>query len=124
MQFEFNHQLLPQDFIEIEQIGEFGLEATNDLGYCWYMIIKTFLGTSVICTCGPIIPDISIIPSGFTTHLDKIPYKEDKLAKTINYFLNDSKKGITSAKIISFDDAIDQFRELKDYLKNFSEDTF
>lgn len=124
MIFEFNKQLMPQNLVEIDEVGEFGLEASNDEGYFYYLVIRTLLGTTTIATCGPIIPDIEMLPSGFKMTLDKMPFKEDKLAKTISFFLNDTKKGITQARVISIDEAIKQFRELKDYLINFSEDTF
>lgn len=124
MQFEFNNQYVPQSLVEIDEIGEFGLEARNDDGYFWYMLIKTFYGTSVIATCGPVVPDIDPIPAGYTAYLDKIPYKEDKIAKTISRFLNDPKKGITKAEVISLDDAKKQFKEICPYLKSFNGDTF
>ena len=98
MQFEFNHQLMPQNLIEIDEIGQFGLEAWNGEGFYWYLIVRTCLGTATIATCGPIIPDIELLPSGFKMTLDKMPYKEDKLAKNISYFLNDRTKCITDAK--------------------------
>ena len=124
MIFEFNNQLVPQNLIDIDQIGEFGIEASNDDGYYYYMVIKTLLGTSVIATCGPVFPDSELLPSGFSCTLTKMPYKEDKLAKTINLFLNDKYKKLTRAEVIEVDDAIAQFRELRDYLINFNEETF
>lgn len=97
---------MPQNLIDIDQIGEFGIEASNDDGYHYYMVIKTVLGTSVIATCGPIFLDSDLLPSGFSTTLTKMPYKEDKLAKTINLFLNDKYKKITSASVIDVVEAI------------------
>lgn len=124
MQFEFDQELMPQALIEIPEIGQFGLEASNDEGYFYYLIVRTLLGTTTIATCGPIIPDIEILPSGFSMSLVKMPYREDKLSKTISFFLNDKSKKLTEAKLIDIDEAINQFRELKDYLKNFREETF
>lgn len=124
MQFEFNQQLMPQNLVEIEEIGQFGLEGWNSEGYYWYLIIRTCLGTATVATCGPVVPDIELLPSGFKMTLDKMPYKEEKLAKTISYFLNDRSKCLTEARVIPIDEAISQFRELKDYLINFSEETF
>ena len=124
MQFEFNHQLLPQSILDVDEVGEFAVEAHNDLGYYWYLVIRTILGTSIISTCGPVFPDIALLPSGFSMTLEKIPFKEEKLARTINFFLNDRKKGLTEARIIDVEDGINQFRELKDYLKDLREETF
>ena len=36
MQFEFNQQLMPQSLVEVEEIGQFGLEGWNDEGYYYY----------------------------------------------------------------------------------------
>lgn len=124
MQFEYNNQLLPQNVIDIEQVGEFAIEAHNDLGYYWYIVIRTIMGTSIIATCGPVFPDIALLPSGFSMELEKIPYKEEKLCKIINRFLNDPKKSITDAKVIDAIEGIDQFREIKNYLKELKEETF
>lgn len=124
MQFEFNNQLMPQNLIEIEEIGQFAIEAWNDEGYYWYMVIRTSLGMASVATCGPVFPDISMLPSGYCCCLNKMPYKEDKIAKTISFFLNDKGKKITEAKIITIDEAISQFRDLGDYLANYSDETF
>lgn len=124
MVFEFNHQLLPQNILDIGEIGEFAIEACNDEQYYWYMVARSILGTTIIATCGPVIPDVAFLPSGFSMTLDKVPYKEEKIAKAISMFLNDRKKGITDAKVIDVIEGIDQFRELKDYLKDLREETF
>lgn len=124
MQFEFNQQLMPQSLVEVDEIGQFGLEAWNDEGYYYYLIIRTILGTSVVSTCGPVVPDIDILPSGFKMTLDKMPFKEDKLAKTISFFLNDRSKALTHARVLPVEETVAQFRELKDYLLTFSEETF
>lgn len=124
MQFEFNQQLMPQSLVEVEEIGEFALEGWNDEGYYYYLIIKTILGTSIISTCGPVVPDIDILPAGFKITLDKTAYKEDKLIKNISYFLNDRSKALTYAQVITVDDALKQFRDLRSYLATLSEETF
>ncbi len=56
--------------------------------------------------------------------LDKMPYKEDKLSRTITMWLNDRSKKVTNARMLDIEEAIDQFRDLKEYLRNYSEDTF
>lgn len=124
MDFEFNHQLTPQNVIEINEVGEFAVEAWNDQGYYWYLVVRTIMGTSIISICGPVFPDIKLLPSGFMMSLEKIPYKEEKLYKAINMFLNDRKKCITEARVIDVIDGISQFRELKEYLTTLSEETF
>jgi len=121
---EFNNQLMPQSVVEIDELGDFGLEAINDEGYYYYVAVRCFQGMAVIATCGPIIPDVDLLPSGFSMSLSKTPFREDKMTKFLNLFLNDKHRLLTEARLISFEESISQFRELKDYLINLSEDTF
>lgn len=122
--FEFNMQLMPQNVVEIEELGDFGLEAYNDEGFYWYLAVRCIQGIAVMVTCGPLIPDIMMLPTGFTMNLQKIPFREDKVSKSIDFFLNDKKKSITQAKMISFEEAVQNFKELKEYLMNLNEETF
>lgn len=124
MLFEFNQDLVFISNIDIDNIGEFAIEASNEEGMFWYFIVRTSLGTCSISSCGPVVPDIDLLPSGFRQTFDRIPFKEDKLCKTISMFLNDKSKKITKAIEISIEDAITQFRDLKDYLENYSEEMF
>lgn len=124
MEFEFNKQLTPQNQIEIDNIGAFALEAINELGAYYYYIIKTIMGQSIIASCGPIIPDIDMLPSGFGINIYRMPYNENRLIKAINLFLNDRDRQITDAREINIDYAIEQFRDVKDYLRNLKGENF
>ena len=118
MTFEFNQQLMPQSLVDIDEIGQFALEASNDEGYFWYLVVRTSLGTVTIGSCGPVVPDIDLLPSGYCCSLARMEYKEQKLEKFINTWLNDRSKVLTNAKLIEVDDAIDEFRDLGQYLRN------
>ena len=85
MEFEFNQQLMPQNILDIDEIGEFAIEASNDEGYFYYLVVKTFIGTSTFASCGPVIPDTDLLVDGFTCSLSKCPYKEDKISRAINF---------------------------------------
>lgn len=124
MEFEFNNQFTPQSLIDIDNIGAFALEAVNEDGIYYYYIVQTIIGQSIIASCGPIIPDIDILPSGFCVTIYKMPYNEIRLTKAINLFLNDKYKKITDARIIDIEEAIDQFRDVKSYLKNLTVESF
>lgn len=123
MEFDFNRQLFAMNQLEIPEMGSCAIQASNDNGYCYYLVIKTFIGQTVVATCGPILPDIEQIPSGFTVSLTRQSFSEDKLFKLISAFLNDKYHAITDAKVIEFDEAINNFRDLKDYLLTISEET-
>lgn len=122
--FEFNNQLMPQSLVDIENIGDFAIEASNDQGEFWYLVVRTLLGTVTLASCGPLVPDVELLPSGYSCVLNRMEYKEDRLEKTINVWLNDRSKLLTQAKILPIEEAIDQFRDLGDYLRRFGTDIF
>lgn len=122
--FPFDQELQFMSELELGDIGNFAIEANNEEGMFWYLIIRTSLGTCSIAQCGPVIPDVSLLPDGFSQSLFKVPYKEDKVGKWISSFLNDRSKKITKAVEISIDEAIEQFRNLKEYLENYSDGAY
>ena len=124
MEFEFNKQLIAQDMIDIPQIGSFAIEAEGAMGDLYYLVILTSLGTSTIATCGPVVPDVELLPNGFSTNLTRMEYNEKRLIKTINLFLNDREKQIYKAKLIDIDKALDEFRDLGFYMKNYSKGNY
>lgn len=124
MEFEFNNQLSPQNTIEIENIGHFALEATNSSGLMYYYIVKTIMGQTLLAECGPVYSDLNIIPSGFDIRITKLPYNEHRIYKQVALFLNDKYKKIVDASEIDIYTAIDQFVDVREYLRNLDEDTF
>lgn len=44
MEFEFDKQLEAQNSVEIENIGDFGLEAIDEDGLRHYLAVKTLYG--------------------------------------------------------------------------------
>lgn len=123
MEFEFNQQLVPQNLIHVEEIGEFAVEASNDQGYFYYLVVKTLIGTCTMLSCGPVIPDTNMLLDGFKITLDKCDYREDKIAKSINFWLNDRSKKLTSAQVIDINEALNQFPDAVEYMRCLSEDT-
>lgn len=124
MEFEFNQQLMPQNLLSVEQLGQCAIEGTNDDGYYYYLIIRTTLGICTIAECGPVVPDVVMLPDSFTTKLSRLKCDEKKLTSFINRWLNDRSKLLTDAKCISVEDALSQFRDLKEYMENYSEEVY
>lgn len=120
--FEFNQQLVPQSLIEIEEIGNFALEANNEDGYNYYLIVKTSLGNALLASVGPVVPDFLDIPNGFQINIEIMQYKEDKLIRFIKQFLNDRSKKLVSAQLVDVDTALEQFRDVKDFISNYQGD--
>jgi len=121
--FEFNNQLVPQSLLSVDDLGECAIEATNDEGYFYYLVIRTSLGMTTIAKCGPVVPDVNMLPDGYATELVRMKYDGQKLGSVVNKWLNDKKK-LTEAKIITIDEALEQFRDLGEYMKNYSEEVY
>lgn len=124
MQVNYNGEATFLGELEIEDIGEFAVEASNDEGMFWYYLVRTVYGVATISTSGPRIPDVEMLPKTFSQSRHQITYKEDKILADITKFLNDPKKKITKAELIDIDDAIDQFVNFQDYLRNYSEELY
>ncbi len=124
MIIQFNGDVTFLKELDIDNLGEFAIEASNDEGMFWYYVVRTSLGTVTIATSGPRIPDIELLPKGFNQALYRIPYKEDKIIKDVSSFLNDPRKRIVKAELLDIDVAIEQFVNLRDYLENYSEELY
>lgn len=120
MNFEYNKQMKALNEIDIEEIGSFAIEASNDEGMFYYLIVRTTLGKSTFTSFGPIIPDIEMIPSGYELKLERIDYTEAKLAKVISKYINDPYKRITQIETIEIEKAIEQVKDMKEYLYNYN----
>lgn len=116
---EYHYTLSPDKSLYIEDVGTACLECINeDKQLFYYMIIMTKFGKSTLFTCGPIVPDIYKIPSGYEVSMTTMDYDEDKITYAIEKFVG-GKKNITLVNTISLEDAIINFRDMKEYISNF-----
>lgn len=124
MEFGFNKELAPRNTLILDNIGEFAIEAITPEGSYFYLLIKTIMGQSIIATCGPVLPGVEFLPSSFSISILKTPYNEARLKKIIDLFLNDKYRRIVEANEIDIEDAIEEFKDVKDYLRNLSTESF
>lgn len=124
MEFPYYSESSFLDAIEINNIGDCAIEANNDDGMFWYLIIRTSLGWTQIIQYGPICPDIKLFPDKVNCSFERFEYNNKKVGKIIRDFLNSFKKPyskITQAKLIDTDTALNSCRSIIDYAKNFDE---
>lgn len=95
MNFPYLYQQASMDSIEIEDLGNVCLQAFNDEAYEYWLLIKCSLGWVEIEEVGPFLSDSDILTSGFNYHYNRVPYKEEKLIKTIDKFINNPQREIT-----------------------------
>ncbi len=115
VQFEYNRVLMPQNIIDLPDIGQFALECFNDnFSTNFYIVAKTNNGFTTFYTWGPVIPDLNMPMDNYFFNIKIMEYKEKKLIKFIDSFLNSC--GITEAKLITLDDALGAAKDEKEFL--------
>ena len=117
MNFEFNKEIISNNLIEIEDIGNCTLEASNDLAEVYYLVIKSVGGMSYILKYGPIIPDLAVLPDEVVCNYFTTKFDQRKISKIITMFLNDTKAAITKAEIVDFDTFKDNFKDFASYME-------
>lgn len=112
--YEYMHVTTAMDSIEIEDIGNCNITAFNDEGDVWLLSIKTKLGFSEIIETGPF--DTGKTPNFnyFLYRRNSFEYKENKLDKIIEKFINSPNKFITQVLLIDNDEVITYLQNLKD----------
>lgn len=111
MTFEYMQRVIVDATLEIDNIGDCVIVANNDLSEEYYLIIRTIFGTSEVLEYGPFVPDLSILPPTYRITYQRMDYNFGKLERIIDKFLNDTKRGITQARVTTLD-------EIKDCLVN------
>lgn len=123
--FDFDKVWSANNFVDIEDIGNFYLEGINEKdGLYYYLMMKTELGTTSIMSYGPIVPDVQLIPDGYICSLNKIQFNEKKIRLWISKWLNDRQKKITGANLLSEDDFYLNFKHLDSYMKSYNEQIY
>lgn len=101
MLFEFNPQEQFMSSLIIEDIGNVAIRGANNEGEVYFIGTQTAYGKTVIVKFGPVLDDVALLLDSFFLSYTKIDYKEQKINKEISGLLNDPKKGITEAEIVS-----------------------
>lgn len=123
-EFEYNVVPTPQSLLSIEQMSQCAIQGTNEQGYFYYIVIKTNLGMTTVAECGPVVPDITMLPDGYKSSITRFNYDAKKVDGIIDKWLNDRKKVLTNAVLISEEDALNQFRDVGDYMRNYSNEVY
>lgn len=115
MDFQFAPEQMMTAEVSIDDIGNCAIEAVNDLNEQYYLVTKTVLGKTKICTFGPVLEDIE--SSIFNLNYYTTDYNAKKIQKTIYMFLNNNKTALISATIIDEKDALDKIPSIKRYIE-------
>ena len=114
MQFNYLYTTTHNASIDIEDIGNVCLLATNDAFLEYLLIIKTEYGETKIITQGPIIVDSNIPGAKFSITMETSNYNVGKITKVIEKFLLSNI--ISQVQIIELDEAKTKLKHLVDYI--------
>lgn len=118
MIFEYSATRTFNEMIDIVDIGNMALRCIKEKDACEYFIItKTVFGKTSIIKFGPICPDIDMLIDGFEVEYKKMDYKESKIEKEIDKFINDFKKEVSLVEEITEYEAWQNFPEIQQLFK-------
>lgn len=121
MQIDFCKQESYIGSINIEDYGNCAIEANNDEGQYWYLIVDTCMGFVRTMEYGPIVPSLSRMEDSCVCVFSRSEFDGKKVVKKISDFLNKTRKGymdITQAREVSRKTALSQCRSIIEYMKD------
>ena len=102
--------------IIVEDIGNTCIEAMNDNGILFYLIIRTNdIGWTKVLYYGPVNEAVGC-PHECKCELNSFEYNEYKINKIIRSFLTDPKKRVTSAVEVDPYEIKDKLKDIKEYM--------
>lgn len=116
MNFEYFTVKTVMADIEIDAIGNCAIEANNDNGEFYYLVIRTNDGSSQVFEYGPT-AHIGILEKSVNCSFQRINYSESKIQKIIKGFLNDPYRNITQARELDIKEALEQCDDMLIYMK-------
>lgn len=103
--FNYFYTTMAEDCLDVEDIGNVCIQASNDAGQNWILLIKTRLGFSYILEYGPFY--YTKITEYLNHTFQRIEYSEYKLEKKIDKFLNEPRRLITQVQFKDEDEALE-----------------
>ncbi len=102
MTFEYLQRVIVDAELHVDDIGQCVILGRNDLGEEHYLIIRTEMGWTEQIMLGPVCPDIDILPFNVSILYNRYEFNQGKIERTIDKFLNDPKKMISQAEVVTF----------------------
>ena len=103
MTFEYLQRVVVDAELNVDDIGQCVILGRNDIGEESYLIIRTEMGWTEQISIGPVCPDIEILPFNVAILYSRFEYNQGKIERAIDKFLNDPKKMISQADVVTFD---------------------
>ena len=103
MTFEYLQRVVVDAELNVDDIGQCVILGRNDIGEESYLLIRTEMGWTEQITVGPVCPDIEILPFNIAILYSRYEYNQGKIERAIDKFLNDPKKMISQAEVVTYD---------------------
>ena len=116
--FEYFFSRMAVGELEVEDIGDCAIEANDDIGNFYYLVIETNLGFTKIFEYGPVRPDFNEMCKSVECTFDRIEFNENKIRKRIQTFLNIPVRNITQAQIVEKEYALDGCKDIIEYMRH------
>ena len=116
---DYNLQQVLTETAYVEDVGNCALEAIDEDGLSYFLVIKTVDGRTFSLSFGPLIPDVIELPPAYSVEYIKRQYDDKKLAKFIQGWAA-PKRGPNYQEIkqIGVQEALDLYRDVKSYFIN------
>ena len=98
------------------------IQACNDSGEFYYLLIESTLGWTKFLEYGPAMPDFNELPKSVVCVFNRITFDEKKIEKKIREFLNSPIKKITQAMEVDREMMFEDCKPILNYCydpKNF-----
>lgn len=104
MTFEYLQRIVVDAQLEVEDIGQCVILGRNDLGEEYYLITRTEMGFTEQILFGPVCPEVSILPFNVSMYYNRFEFNQRKIESSIDKFLNDTKKAISQADVVTIEE--------------------
>lgn len=118
LNFEYFYSRSATGDLEVEDIGNCSIEANDDIGNFYYLLIETNMGFTKIFEYGPIQPDFDVLPKTVNCTFNRIEYNEKKIQKQIYSFLNTPIRNITQAQLIEKEELLSNCKDIIEYMRD------
>lgn len=116
MNFQYFVTKVVNASIEVEDMGSCAIQAFNDRGEEYNLIIETNLGVCRALTFGPVMPEFDLLPEKLHIQFERFNFSEKTVSKMINKFLNDPFKNITQAFTKTKEELLADLPNLRNYM--------
>jgi hypothetical protein len=114
--YEYLYEVKATGFIDIDNIGEVCLSATNNFLQEKILVIHTEYGKTKVLQYGPVYVDNVQTPLNAQYTYEEFDYNDRKIDKIIDKFINEPKFSTTQVTEISYEEAIDRIIDFREYL--------